>query len=79
MPLENQNCDSCGENRKVCPECGDHKVTPLEPKDFWREELSAGPSVKKFVQYAEDGESLTFSNLCWECGWEEQITVTVER
>lgn len=74
MGPEEKRCENCGERHKVCPECGDRKITPLEPQE--------GPitvGIRRHIQQAEDGEELEFENICWECGWKETISFTVNK
>jgi len=71
--LENKKCGECGENHDVCPDCGSHMVTPLEPQ----KPLRATTNVNTFVMEADDGDSAKFTNICWDCGWQETRTVTI--
>jgi hypothetical protein len=78
MPIDTHRCDECGHKRDVCPECGDHKVTPMEPVRPSNDDLTNTTSVKRWVsELATDGDEATFENLCWNCGWKERRTIRV--
>lgn len=70
MPIERQQCDECGQGDIACPECGSQMVTTD----------SAQPErmVDDVVAYGGP-EKMEFKNVCWGCGWGEEVTVTIER
>lgn len=68
-----ERCSECGVMHETCPDCGSHNVTPLEPPSS----LPPTESVEEFVQSVDETAEATFTNLCWDCGWEEQRTVSV--
>lgn len=80
MELTEERCGECGNRQRVCPECSSTKVTPFEPIDASDEILdrpTMGP--KEFIKVANDGDYTVFENACWDCGWSEEITVTVKK
>lgn len=71
MSLNKESCECCGNSRDRCPECNGHMVTPLD-----------NPEARKPTEiaiYGEDEEVEEYKNVCWECGWSERVTVTIER
>jgi hypothetical protein len=72
-PFAEEECGECGKTEEVCPDCGERFVTPLEPESG---RVSKG--LRRWVQEADDGDTRTFTNLCWKCGWEDRRTITVE-
>lgn len=70
MPVEKSRCGECGEQENACPECGSNKVTPLD-----------NPQTPKPTTVAIYGgrKEETYTNVCWDCGWTEEVTVTFER
>jgi len=70
--MDRVRCSECGEAQYICPECGGSKVMP-------NEDLQT-PSVQQWVtELTEPGEhTLTIEDVCWECGWSQEKTITVE-
>lgn len=70
MPVEKERFDPYSDKQYVCPECGGRHVTPLD-----------NPDTPKPTTIAVEGgpEEVTYSNVCWDCEWEEKVTVTFER
>lgn len=75
MTLKRERCGDCGTMHTVCPDCGDRKVTPYEPTD---PDMSPTTSVMDFIRGASRGGSATFEHVCWNCGWTEEWTITVD-
>lgn len=74
MPVQEVWCDGCERTRTECPDCGSTKVT-------LREGLYT-PAPQDVIDYGlglEDGESIEYTHVCWNCGWEETVEMTVER
>lgn len=67
--LEFDRCEECGDRRLVCPECGSTYVTQNEPMQK--------PKYSTFIRTAEDGDQFETKDICWNCDWERNITVTV--
>lgn len=65
-----KRCLKCGESHEVCPECESPKFTP--------QERHGTPGVKRFVLDASDGETQEYVDVCWECGYSRNYSVTVE-
>jgi len=70
MPLEKDRCDECSDQRTVCPECGGTFVTPRDNPGL--------PSPNDIVDYGDEGEA-EYTHVCWDCGWDETVTVKIER
>lgn len=70
MPIKQRRCSSCGEKENVCPICGSRKVTPMDEP--------GKPKPNDIVMYGDDGQ-YTYRNVCWDCGWHEDVTVTIVR
>lgn len=72
MPLEKDRCPCCNEKQIRCPECGSKKVTPRD--NLYQE------TPTKIVNFGgeEEGE-ITYNHVCWECGWDEEVTIKIER
>lgn len=70
MPVEKTECGGCGKQENTCPDCGSNMVTPLD-----------NPQKRKPTTVAMYGgpEEETYTNVCWDCGWTEEVTVTFER
>lgn len=70
MPIVKERCEGCGKRENVCPECGSYKVTPLD-----------NPGTPKPTKIASHGgpDEQEYTNVCWNCGWKENVTVTFER
>lgn len=71
MPLVQERCSGeCRETVDRCPDCDAIYVTPLDnpPK----------PTPSKIAAYGGPNK-ITYTNICWECGWREEVTVTFER
>lgn len=76
MPLVRDRCDCCGEVKPACPECGSHHVTP-------RETIHRYPP-NHYVDYGwlteeEDGGKVVYEHVCWDCGWDETVTIKITR
>lgn len=72
MPLEKSQCDECGTNQLQCPECGSNHVTPQD--DMYK------PSADRVVNLGlDEGCEIIYTHVCWNCGWEEKVTVTISR
>ena len=69
MPLDLERCD-CGSKQHHCPECGSNMVTPRE--NF------RSPTPTSVIDTGGP-EEVTYRHVCWECGWDETVTMTVER
>jgi hypothetical protein len=71
MPLIKERCSgNCGCVISKCPECEGTMVTPRDNPER--------PTPNELIDYG-DGEEITYRHVCWECGWGEEVTVTVER
>lgn len=70
MPIEKSRCGCCGEKGMECPECGGNHVTPLD-----------NPQTPKPTNIAIYGgpQKQTYTNVCWDCGWKENVIVTFDR
>ena len=69
MPLEQSTVETM-EEQLTCPECGDYKVTPMD-----------NPRKRRPNDIVKFGgiDEIEYQNVCWECGWGETVTVTIER
>lgn len=88
MPLETDHCESCGDAELVCPNCGDIMVTPMENYRSVSPDKIVTQGLETYVEDEDDHmwvESLSdptvlvYSNICWQCPFEEEVTVTIER
>jgi len=70
MPLIRDRCNCCNNQKIKCPECDSTFVTPCEGMKK--------PSPKDLV-YFSDKDEITYTHYCWDCGWKEKVTVTIER
>lgn len=68
MSLERGHCSECGTNEYHCPACGSEFVTPRDGCPNFIEEIDTG-----------DSETLSFTHVCWDCGWYEDVTLHIER
>lgn len=71
MPLERQSCEECGNSHYVCPECKSHHVTPRDDPHK--------PSPTRVVDGDYGTEEVTYTHVCWDCGWREHVTVQIDR
>lgn len=76
MPLKTTSCGECGRSETVCPDCGSAHVTPREALHV--EEQAVLGKVTHILDHTPI-EQFEAAHVCWNCGWEEQITVTIER
>ena len=70
MPLQKENCGECGRSDLVCPACGSRFVTPRDNPQH--------PSPNELVNRGGQ-DSIEYTHVCWDCGWKEYVTVTIER
>lgn len=72
MPIEEQRCDGdgCTAKHLKCPECGGNHVTPRE--------RHGTKSPNDIVDFGGEGE-FEWVHICWDCGWEEWVTVEISR
>jgi hypothetical protein len=77
MPIERELCDECCKTTiRACPECGSRHVTPREK--YSPDTMTPTDVVDFGVD--EDGDTeLTYVHVCWDCGWKERVTVTIQR
>jgi hypothetical protein len=72
MGLPTTRCESCNTEEVFCPECRSTNVTPLD-----------NPQTPKPTDVAAhgtaDGRTLDYTNVCWDCGWREEVTVVIRR
>lgn len=71
--LDTETCSECGEEHNICPRCGDNKVTQIDSEFA----LTPGDSLVKRVLSSDDGDTIEFKTVCWNCGWTLQWTVEV--
>jgi hypothetical protein len=71
MPLNKRRCESCGTKHTECPECGGTFVTPREGMQT--------PSPNDIVDYGLGAQEVSYKHVCWDCGWQERVTITIER
>lgn len=74
MPIKKEKCTDgrCTESHYVCPECGDGHVTPMDNHPQ--------PSPNSVVKYGhEDEERMSWTHVCWDCGWQEEVIVEISR
>lgn len=71
MPVEDHRCERCLQKRDVCPDCGSPHVT--------RRENMYAPSPNEVVDYGVDDEKVEYKHVCWDCGWDETVVMTIER
>lgn len=71
MPIEQSHCEKCGESEDVCPECGSGMVTARESESTL--------SPIQAVDYVPRDITIEYTHVCWDCGWTETVTMTVER
>lgn len=69
MPLKKERCEGCGRTQNACPECGSNMVTPRE---------NMRVDILYVIDYTEESE-VEQHHVCWECGWKEELTITIER
>jgi len=56
-----------------CPDCGSTKITSeVGP------EQATGTNLETAIFSADEGSSVQVVHQCWNCGWEETRTVTVD-
>lgn len=75
MPLDQQQCNECGESHQTCPSCGSQNVLVREPTAHnveRRHRLTAVVDVT-------DISDVTYEHTCWNCGWTEELTISIER
>jgi hypothetical protein len=71
MPINKRRCESCGTKKKVCPECGSTFVTPRDNPGT--------PSPTEIVDHGLGAQEVSYKHVCWNCGWQERVTITIER
>jgi len=78
MPIERERCDGCCNSTvRACPECGSSHVTPREK---YSPDKMAPTDVVDFGFGEDSGVTeCEYFHLCWDCGWKEKVTMTVER
>lgn len=69
MPVEKEDCDCCMNTIDVCPECGSYKITTIDNP--------LTPRPRNLVVYNKE-EKQTYKSVCYDCGWSEEVLVTVE-
>jgi len=87
MPIEETSCNECGHDETRCPECGLKHVTPRDnhpapsPTDIVDYGLAncVGPKTASMLDCDREAEEITYTHICWNCGWSEDITLSVER
>jgi len=70
VPIKKERCESCGEREDACPNCGGKHVTPLDNPQT--------PKPTEIAIYGGESE-VEYKNICWDCGWREEVVVTFER
>ena len=58
---------------RKCPDCAEGTVT-LTPD----EGTILGHPIEDFVLSSDNGDQLRVTAFCWECGWEEEKTLSIE-
>jgi hypothetical protein len=76
MPLQTSSCGECGRSESVCPECGSSHVSPRVAVHV--EAQAVLGQVTHILDHTPI-EQFETAHVCWNCGWEEQLTVTIER
>jgi len=72
MPLDQSYCDGCGGWEMQCPECNGTHVTPRDTPYI--------PSPNQVVNLGHEHEHrLEYTHVCWDCGWQETVILTVRR
>lgn len=72
-----EECDECGTNRSVCPACGSGKVTEAEWLEKNGSRLPLTADLRKILRESEDGDTVKFGTVCWECEWEKIHTLEI--